>query len=237
MSGAARAEATPGYALHTGRGSSHRLLAQLVVREHRPPVLDVGAAEGYLGRLLAGSGIPIDAVEPNARMAAAARPYYRQLFTVPIEDVPEAPGPEHRYGTIVCGDVLEHLVDPSAVLKQIGQRLLPDGVVLISLPNAVHLAVRLLVLIGHFPKMDRGPLDRTHLHFFTRSTAEALITGAGFAIQERHPTVVPLPDVLGARWRPFALAAQPLQLALVRLLPELLAYQWVFVARRSGAQP
>ena len=39
------------YQLHPDTGSSQRILANLVLKAARNPVLDVGAAEGYLGRL------------------------------------------------------------------------------------------------------------------------------------------------------------------------------------------
>jgi hypothetical protein len=42
------------YALHSDRQSSHQQIARLVRRIGRAPVLDVGAAQGLLGRLLEG---------------------------------------------------------------------------------------------------------------------------------------------------------------------------------------
>src|SRR5690349_8391013 len=53
------------YALHTDRQSSHQLIAQLVRRIGRAPVLDVGAAQGFLGQLLQPDGVVIDAIEPH----------------------------------------------------------------------------------------------------------------------------------------------------------------------------
>lgn len=62
------------YQLHSGSGSSHQTLARLARQFSRSPVLDVGAAEGYLGQLLAGSGLDLDALEPSEQYAAIARP-------------------------------------------------------------------------------------------------------------------------------------------------------------------
>lgn len=219
------------YQLHSGPDSSHRILSELARGYGQSPVLDVGAAEGYLGRLLAGSGLVLDAVEPNPRYAAAARSHYREVFETTVERVELG----ESYGTIVCGDVLEHLVDPAGVLRKLVSALQPDGVVLVSLPNVAHLAVRLLLLSGRFPRMDRGPLDRTHLHFFTRSTAEQLLNQAGLQVIERRATAVPVVDIAGNGWRPMARIANPVQRLVVRLLPGLFAYQWIFVARRRPA--
>jgi 2-polyprenyl-3-methyl-5-hydroxy-6-metoxy-1,4-benzoquinol methylase len=219
---------TSTYQLHRGRHSSHTILAELALQIGRPPVLDVGAAEGYLGQLLAGTGLPIDAIEPEAASAAAAVPYYGTIYHSTVENADL----QKSYGTIVCGDVLEHLVDPARVLRQLTRSLEPEGVVLISLPNVVHLAVRLLVAAGRFPRMDRGPLDRTHLHFFTRSTAEDLIADAGLRVVQRAPTTVPLADIFPRAPRRATSLADAAQTTLVRVLPELFAYQWIFAAAR-----
>jgi 2-polyprenyl-3-methyl-5-hydroxy-6-metoxy-1,4-benzoquinol methylase len=216
------------YQLHSAWGSSHRLLASLARKYGRNPILDVGMAGGYLGQMLAGSGFVLDGIEPNPEFAAAAKPWYREVKCGRLEDV----ALDEEYGAIVFGDVLEHLTDPGGALVRMSEHLKPDGVLLISLPNIAHLSVRLLLLSGRFPRMDRGPLDRTHLHFFTRATAEALITEAGFRVIERRPTVVPLAGIAGQRWKPLARLVAPAQQPMVRLLPGLFAYQWVFAARR-----
>jgi 2-polyprenyl-3-methyl-5-hydroxy-6-metoxy-1,4-benzoquinol methylase len=216
------------YQLHSAWGSSHRLLASLARKYGRSPILDVGMAGGYLGQMLAGSGLVLDGIEPNPDFVAAARPWYRKIKCGRVEEVTL----EEDYGAIVFGDVLEHLADPVGVLVRLSRHLKPDGVLLISLPNIAHLSVRLLLLSGRFPRMDRGPLDRTHLHFYTRATAEKLIAEAGFRVVDRRPSVVPLVDIAGNRWRPLARLVAPVQRPMVRLLPGLFAYQWIFAAVR-----
>ena len=194
-------------------------------------MLDVGAAEGYLGRLLRDSGLAIDALEPNKGYASTAQPYYRTVFQTRVEEV----ALEEQYGAIVLGDVLEHLVEPEAVLKRLVVNLAPNGVVLVSVPNVAHVAVRLFLLSGRFPRMDRGPLDRTHLHFYTWSTIEELVLASSLRVLERHSSVAPIPDIMGSRWGSVARLAQLAQLVAARVLPGLFAYQWVFMAERAPA--
>ena len=104
------------YRLHNDPRSSHQQIATLIRRWQRGPVLDVGAAQGFLGRLLQGSGLPIDAVEPNRDWAEGAAPFYRQVWPLTIED---APLPARVYRVVVCADVLEHTADPVAVLLRL----------------------------------------------------------------------------------------------------------------------
>ena len=118
-----------------------------------------------LGHSLQGAGLTIDGVELNPTWAEMARPYYRDVWASTIE---AAPLPDKTYKLIVCADVLEHTADPVAVLRRLRRAGADDAVFIVSVPNVAHLAVRMMLLFGLFPKMERGPLDRTHLHFFTR---------------------------------------------------------------------
>src|SRR5688572_12083212 len=102
------------YRLRRDPKSSHQQIARLI-REIRPnQVLDVGAAQGILGQLLADSGLTIDAIEPNSEWAEAAKPHYRQVMNSTVE---AANLTEGTYDCIVCADVLEHLPDPLSTLK------------------------------------------------------------------------------------------------------------------------
>src|SRR6476660_6489641 len=102
------------YRLRRDRKSSHQQIARLL-KEIRPQqVLDVGAAQGILGQLLADSGMTIDAIEPNPTWADAAKPFYRNVINSTVES---ANLPDNTYDCIVFADVLEHLPDPLSTLK------------------------------------------------------------------------------------------------------------------------
>ena len=216
------------YRTHRDPKSSHQQIARIVRRLGATPVLDVGAAQGIIGQLVGGAGLVLDAVEPNAGWAERARPFYRTVHASTIEDAPLAPG---SYRVVVCGDVLEHTVDPVAVLGELRRVATPDAVFVISLPHVAHLAVRLLLLLGRFPKMERGILDRTHLHFFTRDTAEDLLRAGGLRVARAYPTGIPLDELWpgGEGSAPYRLL-QRIQWAALRLAPRLFAFQWIFVA-------
>lgn len=206
---------------------------RLVRRIGHGPVLDVGAAQGFLGQTLQPEGTVLDAVEPHPYWAAHAEPFYRRVFASGIE---QAPLPEREYGTVVCADVLEHTVDPVAVLRTLQRAAVPGALFVISLPNVAHLAARLLLLGGRFPQMERGIFDRTHLHFYTRATATAMLEEAGLQVLRVRPTPVPLEQV----WPPTRsrllldgiMAAQHTALL---VSPTLFGFQWVMVARAPGS--
>jgi SAM-dependent methyltransferase len=222
------------YRLHRDPKSSHQQIVTLVRRLGRAPVLDVGAAQGFLGQLLDDSGIDVDAVEPNAYWAERAQPFYRRVYASTIED---AALPDATYRVIVCADVLEHVVDPVSVIEQLRRVATPDALFIVSLPNVAHLAVRLLLLIGKFPQMDRGILDRTHLHFWTLDTARAMLRSAGLEVVRVRPTGVPLDELWkGGEGSPIFTLLMRLQHLALLLAPRLFGFQWVFVARLSKRQ-
>lgn len=220
------------YRLHRDPKSSHQQIATLAHRLGRSPILDVGAAQGFFGQLLRDSNLAIDAVEPNEYWAEQAQSYYRNVFASTIE---EADLPDRTYRMIVCADVLEHTVDPVGVIEQLRRVATDDALFVISLPNVAHLAVRLLLLFGRFPQMERGILDRTHLHFYTLDTATEMLGRAGLEVVRARPTGVPLDELWpsGEGSALFKLLMRLQHLALL-LAPRLFGFQWVLVARQRG---
>lgn len=218
------------YRLHKDPRSSHQQIARLLSQLRPEPILDVGAAQGFLGRLLQGANLTIDAVEPNPQSVERARPFYRNVFPSTVEN---ADLPAKTYHAIVCADVLEHLADPLATLRRLRTTAADNAVFIISLPNIAHLAIRMMLLTGQFPHMDRGPLDRTHLHFYTRDTAQDLLRDAGLRVEQVLTTPVPL-DELWRRGESHLLfkAATRMQHTLIDIAPRLFAFQWIFVARQ-----
>jgi 2-polyprenyl-3-methyl-5-hydroxy-6-metoxy-1,4-benzoquinol methylase len=223
------------YHLKSDPLSSHQQVAKLVRALNREPILDVGSAQGMLGQLLQGSALEVDAVEPNPEWAEAAKPLYRHTYQGMIESVQL---PRKHYQVVVCADVLEHTVDPVAVLRQLRTCATDDAIFIVSLPNIAHVSVRLLLLFGYFPKMSRGLLDRTHLHFYTRDTAVHMLASAGLKVQQFKATVAPLSEI----WPEgdgnlFVRMLWHLQHIAAPLSRGLFAYQWILMAQATAMAP
>lgn len=219
------------YDLHRDPRSSHQRIARIVRRVGRDPILDVGAASGQLGRLLEGSGLAIDAIEPDIAAAESAAPYYRSVQHATVEAADLKAG---TYRVIVCADVLEHTADPAAVLRLLLTAAVDDALVIVSVPNIGHLAARAIVAAGHFPQHERGIFDRTHLQFYTRQTAVDLVRSSQLRVLRVIPTPVPLEQIWPKRLPHASLeAAMRLQGLATRLAPTLFAFQWVIVTERT----
>jgi len=192
-----------------------------VPREARR-ILDLGCASGALGAALkARQKCHVLGVERDAAYVARAQ---EQLDEVLIADVEAldfsslAP-----VDCLICGDVLEHLVDPWRVLADAAARLPAGGTLVVSLPNVRYWETFWqLGAKGTWPRRALGIFDRTHLRWFTLRDAHALLDEAGCDVVcvDRLYRVGPE--------RP------PLRSALVDRLPgrTLLTFQHVLVGRR-----
>jgi 2-polyprenyl-3-methyl-5-hydroxy-6-metoxy-1,4-benzoquinol methylase len=219
------------YRLHHDPKSSHQQISSYVRQAKRQPILDVGTAQGFLGQLVQETGLTIDAVEPNPEWAEVARPYYRDLQMATIE---EAKLPDYTYRLVVCADVLEHVLDPVVALQVLQKATTDDAIFLISLPNVAHIAVRLMLLFGFFPHMERGILDRTHLHFYTLDTARAMLESAGLKVVRATPTGVPMDELFPKlKEKPIFQVLMRTQHMMLRLAPRLFGFQWVFVLKKA----
>ncbi|MGH3079760.1 MAG: methyltransferase domain-containing protein [Gaiellaceae bacterium] len=212
-------------------GSTHNLVVEFVP-EHSS-VLEFGCATGYMSRVLTERrGARVTGIEIDPEAAAQASAYCDRVIVGDAEtlDLGEHLG-EERFDAVLFADVLEHLRDPTAILRRVRPFVADGGSVVASIPNVAHISVRLALLGGEFRYRDLGLLDDTHLRFFTRASIVDLFESAGFVVstwrrrrvdpQDAEITPPPdIPDAVGA-W----LGSDP----------ELTTYQFVVRAAPSEA--
>jgi methionine biosynthesis protein MetW len=205
-----------------GLSQAHRLVLDAVPAGAR--VLDVGCAGGHLAAELAQRGCEVLGVELDG---SAARARGVEVLEGSIDDPALRARVPGGLDAILCADVLEHLPRPEDTLAFLAGRLRGGGRAIVSLPNAGHWTMRRALLRGGFPQEDFGLFDRTHLRWFTRASARALVEGAGLTVAGESFTEAPLP--LEAH------VALPggLRALAVRRRPELFALQVVL----TGVKP
>lgn len=196
--------------------------------------LDVGCAGGALGRALIEAGAAhVAGVEGHREAAAEARSRLHEVVEGDLRTVP-LPFATASFDYIVFADVLEHVPDPEAVLARYLPYLLPEGRVVVSVPNLRFYLVLLRLLFDRWSYTDAGIRDRTHLRIFTRRSLLALIEGAGLRLErlERNYRLLEDQSQIG---RVGALATRLVRATLAPLLfRDLLAFQYVAVARKAG---
>ena len=79
------------------------------------------------------------------------------------------------------GDVLEHLHEPSIVLKKLYKHIKKGGHIILSMPNVKHYSVIIPLLMNdEFTYTDAGILDRTHLKMYTGKEIVRLVESGGY---------------------------------------------------------
>ena len=216
----------PPYHLKQFKYNSHYWLLNFLARARIPSrILDIGAADGYLGEILKRQGHFLVGLEGDSQLAARARSHYDTLHSADVESFDFPYRSEFDY--ILLADVLEHLRDPGGLLRRIVPCLNGGGEIIISMPNVAHLFVRLSLLAGRFEYQDRGILDRTHLRFFTLASMRRLIDDASCRILELRPTAVPVQLVAPWTDNGWFAPLHELHFLAVRLCKTLFAYQFV----------
>jgi 2-polyprenyl-3-methyl-5-hydroxy-6-metoxy-1,4-benzoquinol methylase len=146
-------------------------------------VLDVGCGAGMFGASIRRrQGAEVWGLEVNVEAATQAE---AQLDRVLIGDALESVRqlPDDYFDCMVFNDVLEHLVDPYAVLGEAKRALTRSGVVVASIPNVRYARVLFELLVQkdwHYQPW--GVLDRTHLRFFTRKSIARMFEEQGYEI-------------------------------------------------------
>jgi len=127
---------------------------------------------------------------------------------------------EESFDYVICGDVLEHLRDPWAQLERLVKLIKPGGKIIVSLLNIRYYKVIISLLFGDdWTYQDSGIMDLTHLRFFTRSTANEMITNAGMS------NVICMPVLHMRRDKVF-------NAVFFGLLEGLFAFQWILTATK-----
>ena len=180
----------------------------LLYRAAPPPadLLDLGAAPGAQSIALARAGYRVTAVDlgeapdawgagsPTGTMVGA---FERAGVDLVLWNLDETPYPfaDESFDVVLLTEVLEHLREyPLRALVEARRILRPDGVLIITTPNAASLQNRVRLALGrsvHTPLRDWmfGLPHARHAREYTAEELRELVTTAGFElvfIEGRH---------------------------------------------------
>lgn len=138
----------------------------------RPSVVDVGGGTGGLALAMAKRAREVHLVEPSRALTAAQ---FAGTGVTLHQAMFPAPGlGEARFDVIVSRQVIEHIPDPLAFLRQIRGRLRETGVAYIETPSFEYIEDNASIVDFHYP----------HVHYYRRSVCEALFARSGFEVAE-----------------------------------------------------
>ncbi len=140
-------------------------------------ILDVGCGGGSLVHALRKRGLKAFGLDPAVGAARSAHERYGPNVVRGM--VPQAPFKPGTFSTITLCRVLEHVPDPSELLKGLGRLLQPGGKLFVQIPNA---ACWQFLLLG---KRWSGLDAPRHLIHFRTADLEKILEATGFEVRRR----------------------------------------------------
>ncbi|MEP7263114.1 MAG: methyltransferase domain-containing protein [Bacteroidota bacterium] len=166
-------------------------------------ILDIGCGNGNIARGIGSLGYTVKGIDfSNAAINYATSRNKADNVTFCVQSAEEVTSGE-QYDAIICSEVLEHLNQPSSLVKIIARILKPGGVLIATVPNGTGpremLVTRPVQAMNKtwMGKMIDGSKkamgyanatvqshseDLTHVQFFTRSAISSLIETEGFEL-------------------------------------------------------
>ena len=151
-------------------------------------LLDIGCSSGALLRSAMMHGFGAEGVEPAAQAAEFANSTGLKVFHGYLE---EARFPALSFDAVTLMEVIEHLPDPSALLREVGRILKPDGVLVVGTGNGASWTVRLVgARWGYFQVAEHGG----HISFFNPLSLAMLSRRCGFDVERSETRRVSLAE-------------------------------------------
>jgi SAM-dependent methyltransferase len=154
-----------------------------VVQRHfqRPGrVLDVGCAAGYFLSVMQAEGWDVLGLEPSDAIRTRAEELLG-AERVRTGLLGEADLPTAAFDLVTMWDVLEHIPDPVAALREVRRVLKPEGRLILETQNVASLAARV------FGRRWQHYKHTEHIYHFDRRTVARVLREAGFELLENRP--------------------------------------------------
>ena len=153
--------------------------------------LDVGCGAGLLAEPLARLGATVTGLDASPELIAVARAHAgAQHLTIDYR-AGELAELEGHYDLITCMEVVEHVADPAAFVKDLRRRLAPGGLLIMSTPNATAMSKLMMITLGEgLGRIPKGTHD--FAKFIAPDRMRLLLADAGLKCL----------DVEGIAWSP-----------------------------------
>lgn len=159
---------------NAGRVTRIREFMEQRLGERMPSLLDVGSGTGVFPSQMQAAGWKVTALDPDERAVrhllevAGVAAVQADFGTTPLDLL-------GVHDLVTFNKVLEHVLDPIALLHAAQAVLLPGGVVYVEVPDAEGAA-------GDPAGYEREEFFIDHLHVFSTASAQALAEAAGYEV-------------------------------------------------------
>jgi 2-polyprenyl-3-methyl-5-hydroxy-6-metoxy-1,4-benzoquinol methylase len=203
----------------TNLGQRHRAAIQSKRYEHArlrkvaqlcegSSVLDIGYAQMPNPYLRARQRVGFDLALPQPGLATT----YEEEIRGDVRNIAAMLG-DRKFATVICGELIEHLENPYALLRDLSRHIEPGGRLILTTPNPLSFPVVLFELF----RSRRYFYTADHRYYFAPRWVERILDVTGY-------------DLLAIKsvgwWLPFGV---------VCACPPTLSYQVIYAARPRAA--
>lgn len=155
-------------------------MIELVNRNRRGRILDIGCGSGSVSRCLDQAGWQVVGIDISGEGISR---YAEKGFSGALTDAERGlPFKKGVFDAVWISEVVEHLVDFRNLFQEIRRVLKPSGRVYLTTPNSVFYGYRLLYLLGQCPTELQHPY---HVRFFSFRYITRILAEAGFAPEKK----------------------------------------------------
>lgn len=187
------------------RGYDRRRLRLLASFTQGTTVLDVGYAQQPNPYLNHFHRVGLDLNLPSAECPVR----YEEELVGDVGGVAELLR-GREFDTIICAEIIEHIENPYALLRDLHPLLADGGRLLVSTPNPLAFPV----VVAEFLRLKRYFYTSEHLYYFLPRWVTRILERAGYEVEDVRPVGL---------WTPFFG---------IPLVPVALSYQVIYVARK-----
>lgn len=147
-------------------------LVERFVRQGK--ILDVGCLTGIFLDVARQRGWQVAGLDPSAAACATAQTYFGLEVWQGV--LPDPRITVESFDVVTLWDVIEHVSDPGALVRECWQALRPGGLLVLGTPDIGSLLAR--IMGGRWMW-----IVRVHLHYFSRDTISRLLENADFKVK------------------------------------------------------
>ena len=147
----------------------------------KPRILDIGCGNGSLTNLIAQKGYEVIGLEESKSGVQLAKEKFPDcrfiqgsIYDLPYTEIGE------QFDIIISCEVIEHLFEPKAIVRNTKQLLKPNGRLILTTPYHGYLKNLALAISGKMDKHFTALWDGGHIKFFSVVTMKSLLISEGY---------------------------------------------------------